>query len=142
MSTLRQALGHYVAMRRGLGYKFVHQERRLTSFITFMEQRDAAVITTKLALEWATQPPGRYASWALRLADVRGFARHLLSLEPRTQVPPTGIIAYRGRTRPYLYSQTEIQTLLAAALALPPSHRSLNASPSRSPVVAKSPNKQ
>jgi integrase len=122
MNTLRQALQDYIAIRRGLGYKFVHQEHRLAGFIAFLEERDANFVTTKLALEWATQPPGRHASWALRLADVRGFARHLLSLEPRTQVPPTGIIPYRGRIRPYLYSQAEIQTLLTAALALPPAH--------------------
>ena len=65
---------------------------------------------------------GRHASWALRLTDVRGFARHLHGLEPRTEIPPTGIIVYRGRTRPYLYTQEEIQTLLEAALALPPVH--------------------
>jgi len=122
MNTLRQVFQDYISMRRGLGYKFIHQEHRLAGFITFMEERDAAVVTTKLALEWAMQPPERHASWAMRLADVRGFTRHLLSLEPRTQVPPTGLIPYRGRTRPYLYSQTEIQTLLAAALALPPEH--------------------
>ena len=122
MSTLRQALQGYIAMRRGLGYKFNHQAHRLADFIGFMEARDAKVVTIKLALEWATQPPGRHASWALRLADVRGFARHLLSLEPRTQVPPTGMIAYRGRTRPYLYTQGEIQALLTAALALPPAN--------------------
>lgn len=122
MSVLRQALRDYVSMRRGLGYKFVHQEHQLKGFVTFMDQRDAAVITTKLALEWATQPPGRHASWAIRLSDVRGFARHLHSLEPRTQIPPTGIITYRFRPRPYLYTETEIKTLLAAALALPPVH--------------------
>ncbi len=37
MSPLRSALRQYVAMRRGLGYKFQHQERRLTDFVTFME---------------------------------------------------------------------------------------------------------
>lgn len=122
MSTLRQALRDYVAMRRGLGYKFVHQERRLTGFITFMEQRDAAIITTRLALEWATQRPGKHASWALRLTDIRGFARHLHGLDPRMEVPPAGIIPYPGRTRPHLYTETEIQALLAAAWALPPVH--------------------
>ena len=122
MSTLRQALRNYIAMRRGLGYKFVHQEHRLAGFITFMEQRDATVITTNLALAWATQPPGRHASWAIRLSDVRGFARHLHGHEPRTEIPPTGLITYRGRTRPYLYTDAEIQTLLTAALALPPVH--------------------
>lgn len=122
MSTLRQALRDYLAMRRGLGYKYVHQEHRLAGFITFMEQRDAAIITTKLALEWATLPPGKHASWALRLTDVRCFARHLHGLDQRTEVPPTGIIPYPGRTRPYLYSEAEVKTLLAAALALPPEH--------------------
>jgi len=122
MSVLRQALRDYVSMRRGLGYKFVHQEHQLEGFVTFMDQQNAAVITTKLALEWATQPPGRHASWAIRLSDVRGFARHLHSLEPRTQIPPTGIIKYRHRPRPYLYTEAEIQTLLTAALALPPVH--------------------
>jgi integrase len=32
------------------------------------------------------------------------------------------MIAYRGRTRPYLYTQGEIQALLSAALALPPAN--------------------
>lgn len=122
MIILRQALRDYVSMRRGLGYKFVHQEYRLRGFISFMEQRDADIVTTKLALEWATKPPGRHASWAMRLADVRGFARHLHGLDPRTEVPPTGLIAYRGRVRPYLYTPEEIKALLAAALALPPLH--------------------
>lgn len=122
MISLQQALQAYVAMRRGLGYKFVHQESRLKNFITFMERQDTGVITTRLAIEWATQPPGRRASWALRLTDVRCFARHLRSLEPLTEVPPTGIITYRSRARPYLYTSAEIRTLLAAALALPPAH--------------------
>ncbi len=122
MITLRQAFQNYIAMRRGLGYKFVHQEHRLSGFIDFMEQRDATIITTRLSIEWATQSPGKHASWAMRIADVRGFAQHLLSLEPRTEIPPVGIITYQCRTRPYLYTKAEIQTLLAAALALPPEH--------------------
>lgn len=120
MSTLRTALRDYLSLQRGLGYKYVHQERTLMSFTLFMEQRQTTVITTKLALEWATQSPGRHASWAIYLADVRGFARHLRNTEPRTEIPPTGLIPRCGRIRPYLYSDTEVQTLLTAALALPP----------------------
>ena len=120
MSTLRTALRDYLSLQRGLGYKYVHQERTLTSFTLFMEQRKTTFITTKLALEWATQSPGRHASWAIHLADVRGFARYLRNSEPRTEIPPTGLIPRSGRIRPYLYSDTEIQTLLTAALALPP----------------------
>ena len=62
-------------MRQGLGYKYQHQARRLADFVSFMEKRKATTITTKLAVAWATLPPDRHASWALRLTDVRGFAR-------------------------------------------------------------------
>jgi integrase len=120
MSKLRSALREYVAMRRSLGFKFQQQERRLTKFVTFMEERRASVITQELALEWAMQPPDRRATWGLRLTDVRGFARHLISVEPRTELPPIGALPGPSRTKPYLYTEAEIQTLLDAALALPP----------------------
>lgn len=120
MNTLRSSLQQYVAMRRGLGFKFRHQEKRLTAFVSFMEARGASVITHKLALEWATQPPDRRPSWALRLADVRGFARYLSGSEPQTEVPPPGVLRGFSRAKPYLYTETEIRKLLAAALALPP----------------------
>ena len=77
MTDLRSALERYLSMRKGLGYKYQHQTRRLANFVSFMEKRKAATITTKLAMEWATLPPDRHASWALRLTDVRGFARHV-----------------------------------------------------------------
>ena len=95
--------------------KFQAQERRLTDFVTFMEDRGATVITHKLALEWATLPPGRHCSWAQRLCDVRGFARHLVNVEPRTEVPPVRTLPPLRRAKPYLYTDEEIQRLLAAA---------------------------
>ena len=80
MTDLRSALERYLSMRQGLGYKYQHQARRLADFVTFMEKRKATTITTKLAVAWATLPPDRHASWALRLTDVRGFARHGVQL--------------------------------------------------------------
>jgi integrase len=120
MNPLRSALRQYAAMRRGLGCKFQQQEKRLTSFVSFMEERRASIITTKLALEWATRPPDRHPTWGVRLIDVRGFARHLCSVEARTEVPPLGIFPRPSRAKPYLYSDMEIRKLLTAALALPP----------------------
>ncbi|WP_211455436.1 tyrosine-type recombinase/integrase [Collimonas antrihumi] len=122
MNTLQLALQRYVAMRRGLGFKFQQQEKRLTNFVRFMEERGATVITHKLALEWAMLPQDRRPSWALRLTDVRGFARHLHSLEAQTEVLPTGILPGPSRAKPYIYTDTEIRTLLAAALELPPTN--------------------
>jgi integrase len=85
-----------------------------------MEKRKARIITTKLALEWATLPPDRHASWALRLSDVRGFARHVANFDPRTETPPVGMLPGWKRAKPYVYSDAEIDALLTAALALPP----------------------
>jgi integrase len=120
MTDLRSALERYLSMRKGLGYKYEHQTRRLADFVSFMEKRQARTITTKLAMEWATLPPDRHASWALRLTDVRGFARHVANFDPKTEVPPAGILPGLKRAKPYIYSDAEIDALLAAALALPP----------------------
>ena len=122
MTGLRSALEQYLSMRQGLGYKYEHQARRLAQFVAFMEKRKATTITTKLAVTWATLPPDRHASWALRLTDVRGFARHVANTEPRTEVPPAGLLPPLQRAKPYVYSDAEINALMAAALALPPAN--------------------
>jgi integrase len=120
MTGLRSALERYLSMRQGLGYKYQQQARRLASFVSFMEERKATIITAKLAMAWATLPPDRHASWALRLTDVRGFARHVANFDPNTEVPPAGILPGFKRAKPHIYSDKEIDALLAAALALPP----------------------
>jgi integrase len=121
MTDLHSALQRYLSMRKGLGYKYDHQTRRLADFVSFMDSRKATTITTKLAMEWATLPPDRHASWALRLTDVRGLARHIANIDPKTEVPPVGILPGLKRAKPYVYSDAEINALLAAALSLPPS---------------------
>ena len=120
MISLRCALEGYLSIRQGLGYKYQHQAQRLADFVSFMETRNATTITTKLAVVWATLPPDRHASWALRLTDVRGFARHVANIDPGTEVPPAGLLPPLKRAKPYVYSDAEIDALLAAALALPP----------------------
>jgi integrase len=120
MTTLRLALERYLSMRQGLGYKYRDQARRLRDFVSFMEARKARTITTKLALAWATLPPRSQVSSARRLNEVRGFARHVASIDPKTEVPPSGNFPQRKRLKPYAYSDAEINALLAAALALPP----------------------
>jgi integrase/recombinase XerD len=122
MMPLRQAIEDYVALRRALGFKLRRLAENLPRFATFMEKRAAPYITTELALEWATQPTGHKPSdWAQRLGFIRVFARHWHATDPRTEIPPIGLLPFRPqRARPYLYSETEIQKLLAAALQLRP----------------------
>jgi integrase len=51
---------------------------------------------------------------------VRGFARYRSAIDPRTQIPPEGLLPHRPkRARPYLYSNKEIRSLLRAAFSLP-----------------------
>jgi len=121
MNTLREALQVYLSLRRGLGFKLRGAGKGLHDFVTFMEQRRADYVTHELALAWAQQPSNvQPTHWAQRLSFVRGFARHRSATDPRTQIPPPGLLPFQSkRARPYLYSDEEIRRLLGAALQMP-----------------------
>lgn len=121
MNTLRQAVREYLSMRRALGFKLREAGKGLRDFVTFMEQCRASYITQALALTWAQQPENvQPAHWAQRLSFVRGFARFRSATDPRTQIPPPGLLPFRPkRARPYLYTDDEIRRLLRAALEMP-----------------------
>lgn len=121
MTTLRSAVQDYLAMRRALGFQLRDAGRLLLKFVAFMEGRRASHITTPLALAWAQQPPMvQPAEWARRLSIVRIFARYRHATDPRTEIPPDGLLPHRPmRARPYLYSDAEIRRLLYAARTLP-----------------------
>jgi integrase len=121
MNTLRQAVQEYLSLRRGLGFKLQDAGKGLLDFVLFMERRRASYITQTLALAWAQQPANvQPAHWAQRLSFVRGFARHRSATDPRTEIPPPGLLPFQPkRARPYLYSDDEIRSLLRAALNMP-----------------------
>ncbi|UUZ69440.1 tyrosine-type recombinase/integrase [Polaromonas sp. P2-4] len=121
MNTLRQAIQEYLSMRRDLGFKLREAGKYLLDFAAFMQQRRASYITQALALAWAQQPANvQPAHWAQRLSFVRGFARYRSATDPRTQIPPQGLLPFQPkRARPYLYSDDEIRRLLRAALDMP-----------------------
>jgi integrase/recombinase XerD len=122
MKPLRNAIKDYIALRRSLGFKLHHMAAGLGEFAAFLEQKEAPYITTALALEWAMQPIGHQPSdWAQRLSFVRVFARHGSATDPRTEIPPAGLLPFRAqRARPYLYTEQEIQRLLVATKRLLP----------------------
>lgn len=120
MKPLREAIEEYITLRRRLGFKLRDMADDLREFAGFLEEKAAPYITTELAMEWAMQPKDHQPSdWAQRLGYVRVFARHWHATDPRTEVPANGLLPFRPqRARPYLYSEQEIQELLAAALQL------------------------
>lgn len=113
-------------MRRSLGFQLREAGKALGDFVTFMEQQGAPYITQALALSWAQQPASaRPAYWAQRLSYVRGFARYRSASDPRTEIPPPGLLPFQPRrARPYLYSNEEIENLLRAALNMPHRYQS------------------
>jgi len=120
MKSLRTAVKDYVEMRRSLGFKLKRAAVLLPQFVDFLRQQGSSVMTTRLALQWAqsnsrVQP----AEWAQRLTVVRCFARYWSATDPRTEIPPWGLMPYRPkRARPYLYSDEEVRQLLEAAWRL------------------------
>jgi integrase/recombinase XerD len=113
-----QALANdYPMMRRSLGYKLRGEGRMLADFAGRLDDAGQATVTISAALAWATGPQDAApAHWRRRLSVVRGFARHLATLDPACQIPPADLlVAPAHRPPPYIYSAEEIAALVHAA---------------------------
>jgi len=120
MRNLRKDLRKYIDLRRALGYKLRKHEPRLTEFIGFLEANGTDRITTKLAVAWATESStGHKHSCYERLRFVRSFAKHVSSMDARTEIPLTGTLRRpEVALRPYIYTPEEIGRLMTAACKL------------------------
>jgi integrase len=127
MSSLRDALADYLRVRRRLGFEMPQDGRLLEGFVDFLERAGAERITTELALEWARMPAGAHPhTWRQRLGVVRGFARHLATIDPASEVPHKDLLpGHRPRIAPYIYTDGEIAALIAAAGRLRPTLRAV-----------------
>jgi hypothetical protein len=124
MTTTTAIRGHvddYLRMRRALGYKLERAGQRLHHFAAYLEEIGETKLTTAAAFAWAGQPaPPMSNRPAARLGVVRKFAIYLQTIDPATEVPPSGVFPYhRRRPTPYLWSRGEIVQLLAGARARP-----------------------
>jgi integrase/recombinase XerD len=122
MSAPREALTDYLRIRRQLGFELKHAGRLLEDFVGFLEHAGAERITTQLAVAWAKLPQDVHPHrWRQRLGIVRGFARYLATIDPASEVPAEDLLpATRQRVAPYIYSEAEIATVMAAARTLTP----------------------
>jgi len=119
VTALGDSLDAYLAIRRGLGAELVRPGAYLRQFVEFLDLEGADVITTALALRWATTGVSVTAC-ATRLADVRRFAAWLSATDARTEVPPRGLLPDRYRRRPpHIYSDAEIGRIVRQAARLP-----------------------
>jgi integrase len=117
MNDLQAALDEYLNIRRALGFKLRDEGTALPQFLLFLEKKDASFITTDLALHWATLPENVLPSyWARRLTMVRNFAKFRRPVDPRTEIPPQGLLPFQYRRKPpYIYGDDEILRLLEAS---------------------------
>lgn len=120
MSDLSEGLEQYLALRRSLGYKLERAGQVLADFVAELENAGISHISTEVASSWAIDTTNPDSSWrAQRLGFVRGFARYLHTVDPRHEIPPTGLVPRRrGRLVPYLFSPADIEALIGAAARL------------------------
>ncbi|HEU4904856.1 MAG TPA: tyrosine-type recombinase/integrase [Solirubrobacterales bacterium] len=118
MSELSQQLEAYLRLRRSLGHGLAEAARLLPRFVTFLEDGGAEFVTLEAALAWSLEPeaPAGSTVWGKRMTVVRGFARYLSGIDPRTEVPPAGAIPTPRRWRPpFIYSEADIVALMEEA---------------------------
>jgi len=122
MTDLRAAVDAYLTLRRSLGYTLIDAGWLLPDFIDYLHRHSAEHVTTELALAWATLPVNTSPVWwRQRLSAVRGFTEYLRNIDPDTQVPPRDLLpAHQQRIAPYLYSDIDLEALMAAARSLNP----------------------
>jgi integrase len=123
MNILKKHLRDYLELRRALGFELGRVESRLRGFLAFMKIKRAAQIRTKLAVEFALRSDRSASTQAGYLSAIRGFAQYLSGIEPKTELPPTGLVRRGHRPQPYIYSDDEIIRILDAARQHPSTPR-------------------
>jgi integrase/recombinase XerD len=115
MSVLHRHLDEYLRLRRMLGHGLADAHRLLPRFVDHLGADAAEFVTVKAALAWSLEPqvpagstvPGR------RMTAARGFARYLSGIDPRTEVPPAGLVPIPRRWRPpFIYSDADVLALI------------------------------
>src|SRR5680860_493597 len=123
MSALKVALGDYLCLRRALGHKLEEHERQLTRFVARLDDAGATFVAMADTLAFVLDPDLDPASStpAKHLMAVRGFTRYLSAIDPRTEIPPAGLVSHRpSRRAPYLFSDEDVAAVVRAAQASTP----------------------
>jgi integrase/recombinase XerD len=103
MSALQQHLDEYLELRRQPGHKLADAHRLLPRFVAYLDERDIEFVTIEAAA-------------ADRMMVVRGFARYLSGIDPRTEVPPAGTIRHpRQWRRPFIYTEDDVLAMIEQA---------------------------
>ncbi|MGH2840332.1 MAG: tyrosine-type recombinase/integrase [Solirubrobacteraceae bacterium] len=118
MSALARHLDDYLRLRRLLGHKLDDAARQLPWFIDALDATGQEYVTVTAVLGWALDrewPAGSTVP-GHRMVAARGFARYLAGIDPRTEVPPPGLIRIpRSWRPPFIYTDDDVLALMDAA---------------------------
>lgn len=111
----------YVAIKRGLGYSFITQERMLRKYAAFADGHGDDRVLASRVIEWASTAPSAQGSrqW---LRTARHFAVAMHAEDDRNEVPPNDLFGRPKRLRPspHIIATADIERIMNAALTLPP----------------------
>lgn len=118
MTAFAEHVDDYLRLRRSFGYKLEEAARLLPRFGAHLDEAGAEFLSIDLALAWALEPEAPEGSGVrpMRLLVVRGFARYMTGIDPRTEIPPPGLIPFRrSRRPPFIYTDADIAALMTHA---------------------------
>jgi integrase/recombinase XerD len=118
MSALARHLEDYLRLRRMLGHKLDDAARQLPWFVEHLDDAGHDFVTVTAALAWTLDrdwPAGSTVP-GHRMTAIRGFARYLAGIDPRTEVPPPGLVRIpRSWRPPFIYSDADVLALIEQA---------------------------
>jgi len=120
MKPLKYQVEKYIQFRRQLGYKLKSSEKILNNFASFSEEQGVSYVKIEIAVSFAKKnPKASPATWSTLLGIIRQFALFLSTIDQRTEIPPLNLIpsSYQ-RSKPYIYTNEQIQNLLKACTKL------------------------
>ncbi len=113
----------YLSLREALGFQIGAEKTLLPEFVAFIQAHDITdPIRAYLALDWAcSASTQRGASGAARrLSIARRFLTFLQASAPDTEVPSRNLLPNARRTKPYIFTPTQLTLLFEAARASRP----------------------
>jgi integrase len=121
VSALAGHVADYLRLRRALGFKLARPGQLLPQFVAYLDAAGMTTVTVDAAIAWARlSEPASPITLSHRLGAVRGFARYLATIDPATEIPPSGMFGKQQRRAPYIYTPEQIERLVRAARRLRP----------------------
>ena len=118
---LQQHLAAYLGLRKALGCPIISNTKWLESFIAFLngsEQTPDQPVSSRLVFDWldaSMSPDASSLNRSRRLSMIRQFLEYLSASDPNTQTPEPGLFASYKRPKPFLFTNEELEKVLAEA---------------------------